>query len=39
MFLITWSSVTAEKVENIGRGISMEMCCVVKDAGKVEWIF
>ena len=37
MILATWSLMTVEKVEKVGEVLG-EMCCGVKDAGKIEWI-
>ena len=40
MILATWFSVTVEKLKRVWRGgVSSEMCCGVKDTGKVQQIF
>ena len=38
IILTTWFSLTVEIVEKVGGEISGEMCCGVKNTGKVEWI-
>ena len=39
MILVTWSSVKAEKVENIGGRELWVMCCIFSEAENVEHIF
>ena len=39
MILVNWSSVTVEKVKNLGKGDSGVMCCKSGEVGKVECIF